>query len=166
MILDALGDSLGVSPEPDAIIGRIATVQSHLAQGIIGTFPPRLLDRDPYTGSFSPREWVSYFLARIGDAADRARIERRSLLTGKRYHATDAEETGLDADGADFSRTAEDSPLLALLRDAADGMPAMTPWQTAAGFAAYAALAVALAALMFATAHVPAAQAALGIFMG
>ena len=57
------------------------------------------------------------------------------------------------------------SPLFIFLRDAADAMPTMRPRETALGFLAYAGLAVALIALMFAVSHVPAAEAALSVFM-
>lgn len=165
-VLAALGAALGVAPEPEAVIARIAKVQAHLARGETGMFPPRLLDEDPYTGRFSPREWVSYFQARVSGAAGRARIERRHLLTRRPYMATSSGQVACTSLRGDFAAFDDASPLCAFLRDAKDAMPAMTPVETAAGFAAYAALAVALAALMFATAHIPAAQAALGVFMG
>ncbi len=165
-VLKALAEALGTPEDPEAVIARIATVQSHLAQGVTGTFPPRLLDDDPYTGSFSPREWVAYFQARLTGLARRSLVERRSLLTGRPYLATGPDRVMLSSDRGDFAALDGGAPLFGFLRDAGDAMPSMTPAQTAAGFVAYAALAVALAALMFATAHVPAAQAALGVFMG
>jgi Zn-dependent protease len=45
-------------------------------------------------------------------------------------------------------------------------MPTMTPGQTGISFLAYAGLATGLAALMFAVEHIPAAQAALHVFIG
>lgn len=165
-VLRALSSALEVDATADAVIDRIRTVRRHLADGITGTFPPRLLDENPYTGSFSPREWCAYFDARIEGAANRARIAHRRWFSGETWRATDATRLLVAPPGAAHSTEFADgdSPLCAFLRDASDGMPAMTPRETALGFLGYLALGAALAALMFAASHVPAADAALQIF--
>jgi hypothetical protein len=114
-------------------------VVRHLGQGITGTYPPALLDENPYTGSFSPREWVEYFHVQL------LRQARRHFLSSP---APDSFEE-----------------LALFLEDSADSMPTMRPREAALGFLAYVALACALIALMFAVAHVPAAASALSVFM-
>ena len=171
-VLAALGAALGVPAEPETVIARIALVHGHLSEGVTGTYQPALLDKNPYTGSFSPREWMTYFVARIEGAAKRALITRRKLLGGAEYHATyippelwlAPSPHDRDREKADRSLD-DDSPLFAFLRDSKDSMPTMRPAETALGFLAYAGLAVALIALMFAVSHVPAAEAALSVFM-
>lgn len=167
-VLTALAAALGVEATAEAIIDRIRMVHRHLAAGITGTFPPRLLDENPYTGSFSPREWCGYFEARVEGAANRARIARRRWFSGETWYATGTERLTVmrwhdPATASDDE--SDDAPLFAFLRDARDGMPSMAPKEAVVGFLAYAGLAAALAALMFAASHVPAAQAALQVFM-
>lgn len=163
-ILGALASALGVEAEPEAVIARITTVHGHLAQGVTGTFPPALLDENPYTGTFSAREWTSYFQARVEGCAHRARIPRRKLFDGSAYYATDPGSLTI-GDGPSNDGPGGHSPLFAFLRDSSNAMPTMRPSETAFGFLAYAGLAIALVALMFAASHVPAADAALRVFM-
>jgi hypothetical protein len=170
-VLRALAAALGVPAEKEAVIGRVTMVHRHLRDGVTGTFPPALLDENPYTGSFSPREWTEYFAARVEDAARKARVTRRTLLGGREHHAMSADELTLLRIPANIDREQatkdfdEHSDLFVTLRDTKDAMPTMRPAEAAAGFVAYAGLAVALAALMFAVSHVPAAEAALKVFM-
>lgn len=168
-VLAALAAALGVDATAEAVIDRIRTVGRHLAQGVTGTFPPRLLDENPYTGSFSPREWCQYFDARIEGAANRARIARTPWLGGPPAYATSTDALTLrrvwNADASRPEPVDDDSALFAFLRDAKDGMPTMRPREAVVGFVAYLALGAALAGLMFAASHVPAADAALSIFM-
>ncbi len=165
-VLAALGAALGVPAEPEPVIARIALVHEYLAQDDARAFPPALLDDNPYTATLSAREWVYYFRVRLYDVARRALIERKNLLTRRPYFATAPGQVMVASVPGSFAEIVETTPLYALLRDAKDAMPGMTPVETAASFAAYAILAIALAGLMFATAHIPAAQAALGVFIG
>ncbi|HTM68865.1 MAG TPA: site-2 protease family protein [Candidatus Binatia bacterium] len=163
-VLDALAAKLGCEAEPEAVIATITRVSGQLRKGATAMFPPRLLDANPYTGRFEAREWSSHFLDRVERVAREARREQTSIFRRRKYHVTPihALNVSTEEDGA----LGGDQPLFDFLRNKKDAMPAMTPLETAGGAAAYVGLAIMLAALMFATAHIPAAGAAMHVFIG
>ncbi|HTK04871.1 MAG TPA: site-2 protease family protein [Candidatus Eisenbacteria bacterium] len=163
-VMDALAAALGTDAEAEAVASAILRTHGQLANGATGMFPPRLLDDNPYVGKFDSREWASHFLDRVERTALAARRGHRTLFRRKPYVATADNELRI-TDGHE-GPLAADQALFAFLRDKKDAMPAMKPLETAGGAVAYVSLAAALAALMFATAHLPAAGAAMHVFIG
>lgn len=163
-VIDALASALGVPAEGYAITQAIVQRHRALLDGHTAMFPSKLLDGNPYTGRFSPQEWAGHFrtrLMQVACAACRDYPRLFGLMKG-RIRPTDPRSLHLNPDNE--GRLDESASLFAYVT-ASDVMPSMTGRQTALAFAAYVALAAALAALMFAMAHQPAANAALQVFM-
>lgn len=108
-----------------------------------------VLDAIPASGSVR--------LGLMIDAA-RERREYKRLLSDERYHVTSVADLHID-DEADVRSTPFGKFLLG------SSKPTMTPAETGLSFLAYAGLAVALVALMYAVSHIPAAGAAMSLFI-